>query len=83
MASRFQSNIGPMERSCPRIRSMFSHVQIAGCTLLLIAAFSAGSPNASKPIGNRTLKPFIRMTRALASDGAIAYQWPMCKSPDV
>jgi hypothetical protein len=46
-----------------------------------IAAFSAGSPNASKPIGKKTRKPRIRMKRARVSDGVIAYQCPTCKSP--
>ena len=34
-------------------------VQSLGWILCLIAAFSAGSPNASKPVGYKTLKPFI------------------------
>ena len=47
-----------------------------------MAAFSAGSPNASKPIGKKTLTPFMRRYRAIASDGVMAYQCPTCMSPD-
>jgi len=35
--------------------SMLAYVQSAGCVLFLIAAFSAGSPNASQPMGCSTL----------------------------
>ena len=62
--------------------SMFCIVQVAGWTPLLIAAFSAGSPKASKPIGKNTLSPCIRRKRASASVGVTMYQWPMCRSPD-
>ena len=62
--------------------SMFCIVQARGCPPLLIAAFSAGSPNASKPIGKNTLSPCIRRKRAIASVGVTMYQWPMCRSPD-
>jgi len=34
--------------------SMLAYVQVAGWLLLLIAAFSAGSPNASHPMGCST-----------------------------
>ena len=48
----------------------------------MIAAFSAGRPKASKPIGKNTLWPCIRRKRASASLGVTMYQWPMCRSPD-
>jgi len=51
--------------------------------LFLIAAFSAGSPNESKPIGKKTFSPCIRWNRAMASVGVFAYQCPMCRLPDV
>ncbi len=41
--------------------AMLSHVHFAGGTALAIAAFSAGSPNASQPIGISTFQPFMRM----------------------
>ena len=40
---------------------MLSRVHFAGGTPFAIAAFSAGRPNASQPIGMRALKPFMRM----------------------
>ncbi len=61
MTSRDQSNIVPMRFACSRMRSMFAIVHLNGWMLLRIAAFSAGSPKASKPYGNRTLWPFMRM----------------------
>ena len=36
---------------------MFAYVQSAGCEFFLIAAFSAGRPKASQPIGCSTLCP--------------------------
>ncbi len=39
-----------------------------------MAAFSAGSPNESKPIGNMTLSPRIRWRRATMSGPTAAYQ---------
>ena len=62
--------------------AMFDSVHSAGCILFRIAAFSAGSPNASKPIGNSTLLPRMRRKRAAQSAGAVAYQWPTCTWPD-
>ena len=47
--------------------AMFSYVQTAGCTPLSMAAFSAGRPKASHPIGCRTLYPRIRLYRVIAS----------------
>ena len=65
------------------MRSMLPSVQSLGCVPRAIAAFSAGSPKASKPIGNSTLAPFMRRKRAMVSEGAIANQCPMCRSPEV
>jgi hypothetical protein len=42
---------------------MFAAVVVAGCVLVWIAYCSAGSPNASQPIGCSTLKPFARFQR--------------------
>jgi hypothetical protein len=62
--------------------AMFDIVQSRGLMLFLIAAFSAGRPNASKPIGRKTFWPCIRWKRAMASVGVLMYQWPMWMSPD-
>ena len=62
--------------------SMLRIVHSRGLKPPLIAAFSAGSPNASKPIGRNTFSPCIRWNRAIASVGVLMYQWPMCRSPD-
>ena len=40
--------------------AMFSRVHIAGATPASIAAFSAGRPKASQPIGCSTFFPSIR-----------------------
>ena len=40
---------------------MFESVHSLGGVLFLMAAFSAGSPNESHPIGCSTLYPFIHM----------------------
>jgi len=45
----------PRRWSCPFMWAMFSSVQVSGCTPCLMAAFSAGSPNASHPNGCSTL----------------------------
>ncbi len=47
-----------------------------------MAAFSAGRPNESKPIGNMTFSPCMRRMRATMSGPVAAYQCPMCRSPD-
>ena len=47
--------------------AMFSSVHVSGCVPFLIAAFSAGRPNASQPNGCSTLKPRIRFMRATTS----------------
>ena len=62
--------------------SMFGIVHSRGWMPVLIAAFSAGSPKASKPIGMKTFSPCIRWKRASASVGVLTYQWPMWRSPD-
>ena len=41
--------------------AMFSYVHTAGCTPLSMAAFSAGRPKASHPIGWSTLNPRMRL----------------------
>ena len=46
---------------------MFSRVQRAGGTPFFIAAFSAGRPNASQPIGISTFMPVMRKWRASMS----------------
>ena len=43
---------------------MLSKVQVAGWMLLRMAAFSAGSPKASNPIGKSTFLPRMRSMRA-------------------
>jgi len=53
--SCFQLNVAPIVLNWRRMLSMFDIVQVNGCPPLLIAAFSAGRPNASKPIGKKTL----------------------------
>ena len=62
--------------------SMLRIVHSRGWKPPLIAAFSAGSPNASNPIGRNTFSPCIRWNRAIASVGVTMYQWPMWRSPD-
>ncbi len=47
--------------------AMFSRVHCAGGMPFFIAAFSAGRPKASHPIGVSTLYPFIRMYRYIMS----------------
>jgi hypothetical protein len=58
--SASQANVAPIVRNWRRIFSMFDIVQVNGWPPLRMAAFSAGRPNASKPIGKNTLKPCIR-----------------------
>ena len=62
--------------------AMFDIVQSRGLIRFLIAAFSAGSPKASNPIGRNTFLPCIRRKRAIASVGVLMYQCPMWMSPD-
>ena len=80
--SALQSKVAPIVLSCRRMLAMFDIVQSRGLMLFLIAAFSAGRPNASKPIGRNTFSPCIRWNRAIASVGVLMYQWPMWMSPD-
>ena len=47
--------------------SMFEYVHCAGGTLFWIAAFSAGMPKASQPIGCITLYPSIVWKRESTS----------------
>jgi hypothetical protein len=44
-----------------------SYVHFAGACPLRIAAFSAGRPNASHPIGISTFQPLIRRWRYMTS----------------
>ncbi len=81
--SAFQAKVAPIVRSWRRMLSTFFSVHSRGLTLFLIAAFSAGSPNESKPIGKKTFSPCMRWKRAIASVGVFAYQWPMWMLPDV
>jgi hypothetical protein len=53
--SRLQSIASPSDWSCFFMYAMLSCVHLAGGTPFAIAAFSAGSPNASQPIGCNTL----------------------------
>ena len=57
----------PIRCSCPFMCAMFSSVHFSGWVPFLIAAFSAGRPNASQPNGCSTLKPRIRFMRATTS----------------
>ncbi len=53
---------------------MLAYVHFAGWLSLLIAAFSAGRPNASHPIGCSTEKPFMRsLTRDHVADRVVAH----------
>ena len=61
---------------------MFSYVHCFGWMPRLIAAFSAGSPNESQPMGCRTLWPCRARNRATASPPLNASAWPMCRSPE-
>ena len=65
--SRLQSNARPSATICAFIAAMLSRVQRAGGTPFFIAAFSAGRPNASQPIGISTFMPVMRSWRASMS----------------
>jgi hypothetical protein len=62
----------PVEREADALE-LFAHRgdvgarPVAGCTPFSIAAFSAGMPKASQPIGCSTSKPRIRRKRASTS----------------
>ncbi len=47
--------------------AMFCRVHFSGWMPRLMAAFSAGSPRASQPIGCMTLKPRIVLQREMTS----------------
>ena len=47
--------------------SMLAYVHVAGWLSLLIAAFSAGRPKASQPMGCSTSKPAMLAWRAMTS----------------
>ena len=61
--ARSSRTSAPIERSWRRMLSMFFNVHACGWILFLIAAFSAGRPKASKPIGMKTFSPCIRWKR--------------------
>ena len=56
-STRSQSNEQAYRRMDAFCVAMFSYVHSVGSMPRLIAAFSAGSPNASQPMGCRTLYP--------------------------
>ena len=49
------ANVAPIVRNWRRMFSMLAIVHVNGWPPFLIAAFSAGNPKASKPIGKNTL----------------------------
>jgi len=49
------------------MEAMFWYVHCAGGTPFFIAAFSAGRPNASQPIGISTFQPRMRRCRYITS----------------
>ena len=61
---------------------MFWSVQSFGCKFRSMAAFSAGNPKASKPIGYITFRPVILKYRDKISGTEKAYQCPICKLPE-
>jgi hypothetical protein len=56
-----------MRRICRRIAAIFASVHSAGGVLFFSAAFSAGRPKESQPMGCSTFEPRIHMKRASAS----------------
>src|SRR5947209_3524088 len=77
-----QSNSTPIPINCSFIFEMFSTVHTPGSTPRSIAAFSAGRPKASHPIGCKTLYPFIRLKRARTSEIVYTRTCPICREPD-
>ena len=67
LTSRLQSYENPRRWSCRRKVATLRSVVVRGWMPSRIAACSAGSPNASQPIGWSTLKPRIRLVRATMS----------------
>ena len=61
---------------------MFSYVHSAGLEFRLIAAFSAGRPKESQPMGCSTSYPLWNQCLAMTSPMANASACPMCRSPD-
>ncbi len=57
----------PIAMHCCFIDAMFSRVHFAGATSFFIAAFSAGRPNASQPIGIIAFMPRMRSCRYIMS----------------
>lgn len=67
---------------CAFMASMFCSVHFSGCTPRSMAAFSAGRPNASQPMGCKTWWPCMRLKRARTSDMVYTRRWPRCSVPD-
>ena len=65
--SRDQSIAQPIAWHWPFMNAMLSRVHLPGATPFFIAAFSAGRPKASQPIGISGLKPRIRSCRYIMS----------------
>ena len=71
-----------MVASCAFMVEMFSRVHFPGWTPASKAAFSAGRPKASQPMGWSTLKPRARLWRASTSPSAKLRTWPTWMRPD-
>ena len=72
--SRDQSNANPSDFSCAFMYAMLSRVHFAGGTLFLMAAFSAGRPNASQPMGcKHALALHLREAREHVTDRVVAH----------
>ena len=67
---------------CSFIFAMFCFVHVAGLTPLSTAAFSAGKPKASQPMGWITSKPCNRLNRAKTSLIVNTRWWPKWRLPD-
>ncbi|GIV00633.1 MAG: hypothetical protein KatS3mg014_2248 [Actinomycetota bacterium] len=79
---RVQSKDIPIRRKDRACCSMLAYVHSFGGIPRRIAAFSAGRPNASQPIGCRTLYPRIAAYRATTSPPLKASACPMWRSPE-
>ena len=62
-----QSTERPNNFNCDFIWAIFCLVHLSGFIPLSIAAFSAGKPNASQPIGCNTTLPWNLWNRAIKS----------------
>lgn len=71
-----------MLSSCPFILAMLVFVHTSGATPLSSAAFSAGSPNASHPIGSVTSSPLSLRYRATTSAIVYTRRCPRCSVPE-